>query len=82
MKIVGSPDQAREFAGSLLGSRLVTHQTDAAGVPVDSVLVEELADIATEIYVALTIDRDFRGVVFIASAAGGTSIEEVAATGP
>ena len=82
VKIVGSPDQAREFAGSLLGSRLVTHQTDAAGVPVDSVLVEELADIATEIYVALTIDRDFRGVVFIASAAGGTSIEEVAATDP
>jgi succinyl-CoA synthetase beta subunit len=82
VKVVGSPDEAREFAEGLLGSRLVTHQTDANGVSVDSVLVEELADIAAEMYVALTLDRDHRGVVFIASAAGGTSIEEVAASNP
>ena len=82
VRVVRSPEEAREFAGSLLGTRLVTHQTDARGVPVDSVLVEELADIATEMYVALTVDRNHRGLVFIASAAGGTSIEEVAATDP
>jgi succinyl-CoA synthetase beta subunit len=82
VKVVGSPEEAREFAGGLLGSRLVTHQTDAGGVPVDSVLVEELADISSEMYVALTVDRDHRGIVFIASAAGGTSIEEVAASNP
>jgi succinyl-CoA synthetase beta subunit len=82
VKVVGSPDEAREFAEGLLGSRLVTHQTDANGVSVDSVLVEELADIAAEMYVALTLDRDHRGVVFIASAAGGTSIEEMAASNP
>ena len=82
VKVVGSPDEAREFAEGLLGSRLVTHQTDANGVSVDSVLVEELVDIAAEMYVALTLDRDHRGVVFIASAAGGTSIEEMAASNP
>ena len=82
VKVVGSAAEAREFAGSLLGSRLVTPQTDAAGVPVNSVLVEALADIASEMYVALTIDRERRGPVFIASAAGGTSIEETAANNP
>ena len=82
VKVVGSAEEGREFADGLLGSRLVTHQTDASGVPVDSVLVEELADIATEMYVALTMDRNHRGPVLIASAAGGMSIEEVAATNP
>ena len=82
VKIVGSPEEARSCAAGLLGSRLVTHQTDAGGVPVDSVLVEELADIASELYVALTIDRNHRGPMLIASAAGGMSIEEVAATNP
>ncbi len=82
VKVVGSPQDGSEFAGGLLGSHLVTHQTDANGVPVDQVLVEELADIATEMYVAITMDRNHRGPVLIASAAGGMSIEEVAATNP
>ena len=82
VKVVGSPEEGRAFATGLLGSRLVTHQTDAGGVPVDSVLVEELADIARELYVALTIDRNHRGPALIASAAGGMSIEAVAAADP
>ena len=82
VKVVGSAAEARQFAASLLGSRLVTPQTDADGVPVNSVLVEALADIASEMYVALTIDREHRAPVFIASAAGGTSIEETAANDP
>ena len=82
VKVVSSPQDGEEFAGSLLGSQLVTHQTDANGVPVNQVLVEELADIATEMYVAITMDRNHRGPVLIASAAGGMSIEEVAATNP
>ena len=82
VKVVGSPAEGESYAAGLLGSRLVTHQTDSAGVPVDAVLVEELADIATEVYVALTMDRNHRGPMLIASAAGGTSIEEVAATNP
>ena len=71
VKVVSSAREGQEFAGGLLGSQLVTHQTDASGVPVDQVLVEELADIATEMYVAITMDRNHRGPVLIASAAGG-----------
>ena len=82
VQVVNSAAAARQFAANLIGSRLVTPQTDAAGVPVNSVLVEALADIAAEMYVALTIDREHRGPVFIASAAGGTSIEETAAQNP
>ena len=82
VKVVSSPDEARDYAASLLGARLVTHQTDAAGVPVAALLVEELADIAREMYLALAIDRATRSVMLLASAAGGTSIEEVAASNP
>ena len=82
VKVVSSPEDASSFAAEILGSRLVTHQTDAGGVPVDSVLVESLADIGSEMYVAVTMDRDHRGPVLIASAGGGTSIEQLAADDP
>ena len=82
VKIVNSAEAAQSFAEAQLGSRLVTLQTDADGVPVDSVLVEELADIAAEMYVAITIDRNHRSPMLISSAAGGISIEQVAATDP
>ena len=82
VRIVGSPDEAGRFAGRLLGSRLATHQTDAGGAPVERLLVEELADIAREMYVALAIDRSHRGVAVIASATGGMSIEAAAAANP
>ena len=82
VRVVSSPDEARDYAASLLGARLVTHQTDAAGVPVAALLVEELADIAREMYLALAIDRATRSVMLIASAARGVSIEEVAASRP
>jgi succinyl-CoA synthetase beta subunit len=82
VKVVRSPAEAETAARSLLGSNLVTHQTDARGVPVHSLLVEELAEISRELYLAITIDRVFRGPVLLASAAGGMDIEEVAATRP
>ena len=82
IKLTRSPEEAEQAARDFLGRNLVTRQTDAQGVPINSVLVEELADIQRELYVALTIDRDFRGPVMIVSAAGGMDIEEVAATRP
>ena len=82
IKVVRSPEEAEEVARDFIGRNLVTRQTDAQGVPINSVLVEELADIKKELYVALTIDRGFRGPVMIASASGGMDIEEVAATSP
>ena len=82
IKVVRSPEEGEQAAQAFLGQRLVTHQTDAQGVPINSVLIEGLADIRRELYVALTIDRGHRGPVLIVSAAGGMDIEEVAATRP
>ena len=82
VKLVRSSEEANEIAQTLLGQNLVTHQTDAAGVPVNSLLVEELANIDKELYVGLTIDRDFGGTVLIGSSFGGMEIEEVASANP
>ena len=82
IKVVRSPEEAEEAARGFIGRNLVTRQTDAQGVPINSVLIEELADIRKELYVALTIDRGFRGPVMIVSASGGMDIEEVAASNP
>ena len=82
VQLVRSSEEAKETAQNLLGRNLVTHQTDGDGVPVNSLLVEELADIDKELYIGLTIDRDFGGTVLIGSPYGGMEIEEVAADSP
>jgi len=82
ISVVDSPEQAEQVAGQLLGKNLVTRQTGARGVPVGRVLVEELADVQRELYLAMTIDRVSRGPVMLASASGGMDIEEVAASRP
>ena len=82
VQLVRSSQEAEETALNLLGKNLVTHQTDGEGVPVNLLLVEELADIDKELYVGLTIDRDFGGTVLIGSPYGGMEIEEVAADSP
>ena len=63
-------------------SNLVTIQTGPEGAPVNQVLVEELADISRELYLALTVDRVERQPVMLVSSSGGMDIEEVAATNP
>src|SRR5262249_45045990 len=61
---------------------LVTKQTGAKGQKVTTLLVQEAADIAREIYVGMVLDRE-RGVpILMASAEGGVDIEEVAAKNP
>ena len=82
VKLVNSPEEGREYSEGLLGTQLVTVQTGPEGVPVRKVLVEEPADVSRELYLALTVDRTAQGPVFIASAAGGMEIEEVAETQP
>ena len=82
IKLVRSPQEAEQVAQSWLGRKLVTPQTDAQGVPVNAVLVEQLADIRQELYLAITIDRVFRAPVVLASASGGMEIEEVSASNP
>jgi len=82
VKIAKTPLEASELAASMLGQHLVTPQTDASGVPVNSLLIEELADIRSEMYLAITIDRDHRCPVMIISKSGGMDIEEVAHNNP
>jgi succinyl-CoA synthetase beta subunit len=82
VKLAKSPDEAAEHAAKILGMRLVTHQTGPEGQPVQKVLIEEAAEIASELYVAVTLDRAAGRPVVIASAAGGMDIEEVAAKDP
>src|SRR6185436_16663145 len=78
VKVARSHDEVRELAGKILGMQLVTHQTGPAGQKVRRLLIEEGADIAKELYVALVVDRASQRVVLMASSEGGMDIEEVA----
>ncbi len=82
VKLVRSPEEVGAAAEAMLGQRLVTHQTGPEGLPINAVLVESGSDIDRELYLSLLIDRAQEKVVFMASAAGGMDIEEVAATEP
>ncbi len=82
VRLVNNRDELAAAVAALLGSRLVTRQTDAAGLPVGSVLVEQTVDIAREIYFSILVDRSRERVMLMASSAGGMNIEEVAATDP
>ena len=82
VKVVGSIEEVKKVANQLLGMRLVTHQTNADGQEVKRLLVEEGVGIDRELYLGLVIDRATQKVVIMASAEGGTEIEEVAATTP
>ena len=80
--VVTDAAKAGEVAGKMLGKVLVTKQTGPEGKEVRRVLIEEGISIAAEYYVALLLDRAVQAPVFIASAEGGTEIEEVAAARP
>ncbi len=82
VKLVDSPDAVAEAAEAMLGTRLVTYQTAADGQPVNSVLVEEVSQIARELYLGAVVDRASQRVVFMASTEGGVEIEKVAAETP
>ena len=82
VKLCRSTEEVRAAAASLLGRRLVTHQTGPEGLPVNMLLIEAGSDIARELYLSVLVDRSREQLVFMASAAGGMEIEEVAAETP
>jgi succinyl-CoA synthetase beta subunit len=82
VKLAKSPDEAREIAGQILGMNLVTHQTGPEGREVRVLLIEEGLPIDKEFYLGIVLDRTTGRPVFMASAAGGMDIEEVAANTP
>ncbi len=82
VKVARSLEEVKAHASAILGMTLVTHQTGPEGKEVKRLLIEEGADIATELYVGAVVDRGSQRVVIMASSEGGTEIEEVAAKTP
>ncbi len=82
VKLADSLDEVQAAAAGMLGIRLVTKQTGSAGLPVNQVFIEAGSEIERELYLSLLVDRAHERVTFVASAAGGVDIEEVAATTP
>jgi len=78
VKLVDSPEAAAKAAEAMFGKRLTTHQTGPEGLPIGQVFVEEGSKIKRELYLSLVLNRDKGHIAFIASAAGGMDIEEVA----
>ena len=82
VQLCRSIDDVRAAAQTMLGNTLVTKQTGRDGVEVKVVLVTTGADIETELYAAVLLDRATRQLVLMCSQEGGTEIEEVAAENP
>src|SRR5277367_2300881 len=82
VKIGKSVDEAGDLAGKMLGMKLVTHQTGPEGRIVRRLLIEETLPIEKELYLGILIDRAEGKPVFMASAAGGMDIEQVAEENP
>ena len=78
VKITNNIDEVESIASSMLGSNLITKQTDQEGLPVDCVYVECGTEIRSEFYLSLLIDRAKESWTFIASSEGGVDIEAVA----
>lgn len=75
VKLAKTPEEARSIAAQIL-------KLTIKGLPVQKVLVTPAADIASEAYVGIIVDRGSKRAVFMASPAGGIDIEEVAAKTP
>ncbi|HTL19936.1 MAG TPA: ADP-forming succinate--CoA ligase subunit beta [Steroidobacteraceae bacterium] len=78
VKLAREIDTVRTAAERMLGKPLVTQQTGPEGLPVERVYVESGSDIAHELYLSITLDREHGRVAFVASVAGGMDIEAVA----
>jgi succinyl-CoA synthetase beta subunit len=82
VKLARTSAEVHRYAEAMLGSRLVTHQSGPDGLPVNIVYIEEGSEIERELYLSMLVDREVSRVAFIASAAGGMDIEQVAAETP
>jgi len=74
--------EVEEYSNKLLGSRLVTPQTDDEGLPIETLIVEEVKPIERELYLSAVVDRATKRIMFMASEEGGMDIEEVAEETP
>ncbi|MDP1574128.1 MAG: ADP-forming succinate--CoA ligase subunit beta [Coxiellaceae bacterium] len=82
VKFLRSQEDVIALSKKLLGTRLVTFQTDANGQPVNEIYITKPCDIERELYLGAVIDRATQSIVFMASTEGGVEIEEVAHNTP
>src|SRR5437764_6371426 len=82
VKVAKDTSEAGEWARKILGMTLITHQTGPEGRTVQRLLIEETLPIERELYLGIVLDRVRGKPVFMASAAGGMEIAEVAAKTP
>ena len=81
VKVANTPDEAYEIAEKMLGMNLVTHQCPDGKI-VHKVLVTDVCSYKKEYYLAVTGDNEHAGLVVVASAEGGTEIEDTAKNHP
>jgi len=82
VKLLGSADEVEQVVSEMLGTNLVTYQTNEQGQPINLILIEEISNIKRELYLGAVIDRACQRVVIMASTEGGMEIEKVAAETP
>jgi succinyl-CoA synthetase beta subunit len=82
VKLVDSTDAVKQVVSDMLGTQLVTYQTNEQGQPVNQVLIEEISNIKHELYLGAVIDRATQRVVIMVSTEGGMEIEKVASETP
>jgi succinyl-CoA synthetase beta subunit len=82
VKLAHSPEEAGQIARTMIGMRLITHQTGPEGRVVSRVLVEAGLKMSRELYLGLVLDRSAARPVLMASPDGGVDIEDVAAMTP
>ncbi len=82
VKIAKEGAELEAIVGEMLGGSLSTHQTHGRALPINQVLIEQTLDIQSELYLGALVDRDKEQIVYMASAAGGMDIEQVAAESP
>ncbi|HMV13066.1 MAG: malate--CoA ligase subunit beta [Nitrosomonas sp.] len=82
IKVCKTHPEVEAAAGSLLGKKLVTHQTGAAGKLCSKLYIEAGTDIARELYLSFLIDRSHERIIMVGSAQGGMEIERLAVTDP
>ena len=82
IKIINTPQEAKEFASFIFGKNLITEQNKPHGQPVNQLLLEEKISIKKEMYFSILIDRQTESIVIITSQSGGMDIEEIANKDP
>ena len=82
VKLANSIDEVKQHTETIIGMQLITPQTGPEGKLVRKVLIVEAAEIQTEFYLAILLDRETSQLTLIGSEEGGMEIEEVAAHTP